>query len=227
MDQSDELERIQAWVNGQFDAISQIAVENYRIVLLCSLIDTFAQEYSNYSRKNQESFVKFLVTFGGDYTDFLSMVCPVTLYYDCFEHNDTVSLNFRQHHIYEADDYVVYLEAQRLLLLLPENSKRNAQEKHTYARLIYQIRNKLSHELKLPNMPINFLEDEKFQRPHMASQSKFENGHLTFSGWSLNIPENFIADVAKEAISNYLQNCKRLDHVPFRQNRKCVWAWYD
>ena len=90
------------------------------------------------------------------------------------------------------------------------------------------MRNKLVHEFTSINMPINFYEDATEQIPHMACESVIVSGQLTFKKWSLHIPEQFVLEVAKEAIANYLQECEKTEHIPFEDiHRECFYSWYD
>ena len=221
---SDTFPRIRAWLQEHLHLIKTYPSELHRLLILLSLIDSFAQDCSNQSRQNQKSFVDFLQTYCKKYNAILKSQCPVTLYYHYLDKLPNLHLHLQEGRIYYANSCGAIAEAERIICYLDEKEKVAAQLKHSYAGLIYQLRNKLSHEFMMLNMPINFQNNEDIQLPHMATC--IENNKV--SHWSLCIPEHFVREVAIDAFENYLSDCEERNYIPFsNQNRKCYYAWYD
>lgn len=225
---NETIERVRAWFYRQLEFIRLYPSENHRLIILLSVIDSFAQESSGYSRNNQKAFVDFIQTYSTKYCDILKTLCPVTLYYSNFSSSDSTKLQLRQSTIYSADNIFAVNEAQRLFDLLTDKQKNSARMKHSYAGLTYQLRNKLVHEFTSLNMPLNFQYDSDEQLPHMVCEKRMENGKSYFHHWALCIPEKFVKDVAIDAVENYLKKCSEQNYAPFTKiDRKCYLAWYD
>lgn len=221
-------DRIREWFYQQIKCVESYPSEMHRMIILLSIIDSFSQNCSQFNRNNQEAFVAFAQQYSKKYSDVLSAVCPVTLYYTYFSNNPKVCLHLEEGRIYDASSDVAHNEACRILTYLPETQRQKAQMKHSYAGLTYQLRNKLSHELLVLNMPLNFQQNSKEQLPHMACHYSLDEKGMSFQHWALHIPEEFIKNVAIDAVENYLQECATKDYIPFNhQNRKCILGWYD
>ena len=224
-----EIGRVKAWFYQQLEFIRCYSSESHRLILMLSVIDSFAQDYSDFSRKeNRKNFIKFIQTYSIKYCDILKALCPITLYYAYFANRDDITLQLQQGRIYSADCIEASEEAKRICEQTPEYQQEKAQLDHSYAGLIFQLRNKLVHEFTSLNMPLNFQCDFEEQLPHMACESRIENGKLVFHRWTLGIPEKFVKDVAIDAIEHYLKDCLVRNHIPFGDtDRKCFIAWYD
>lgn len=221
-------ERIKEWFDQQIKCVESYPSEMHRMFILLSIIDSFAQDYSQSRYQNREHFVTFTQKYSKKYSAILSAVCPVTLYYNHFSDNPNVFLQLVEGRIYDARSDAAHSEACRILAYLPEAQQQNAQMKHSYAGLTYQLRNKLSHELLVLNMPLNFQEGSDIQLPHMVYGFHLDANGKSFPHWALHIPEQFIKNVAIDAVENYLQDCAARDYLPFNhQNRKCINGWYD
>lgn len=215
------------WWKWQLDFMAGDSSKIHRQIIITSMLDTFAQESSNYSRDNQKAFSDFLKSHCKRYNGILTSICPITLFYDCFD-GTSEKLCLTQSRIYKADEKRVIDEGERLINLLPDKQKERARKRHSYAGLIYAMRNKLVHEFLWLNMPINFCEDEEEQIPHVACKSVMKSGKLQFDSWCLYIPYDFILNVANDAVENYLEYCLQNNHRPFdNDSRKCFKAWYD
>lgn len=222
------IEQIKTWFCRQLEFLKSYPSENHRLIILISLIDSFAQEHSGFSRQNQREFVKFIQTYSVQYASILNLLCPITLYYSLYDENGKENMLLQHGTIYCADSPIAIAEAQRLLDQLPDGKKEASELRHSYAGLIYQLRNKLTHEFMSLNMPLNFQYDENVQLPHMACENKLVNKKLVFERWTLHIPEDFVKKVAIDAVEHYLEECLARNYVPFSQkNRKCYNGWYD
>lgn len=211
----------------QIEQIRQIPNENYRMILICSLVDSFAQHISNYDMHNTaDQFADFLVKYSIEHVNILSAICPSTLFYHAQKHlpKNTV-LDFCKDDIVFANEIVATDEANRIIALLPTNMQGTYAKKHRYAQLIYAMRNKLVHEMVVVGCEVSFIAEESDPIPHMI---------YGVSGypkcWLLHIPERLVFSVAESAIKNYLDECNREQKNPFHNNsieRFCYKTWYE
>lgn len=161
------------------------------------------------------------------------MICPITLYYNYHKKYNLGNLHLdtrRYGKIYSATDSDLSEEAQRLLKLIPnEKDQRNAAQKHTYSRLIYQRRNKIAHEFYAVGLPLNFQKDRENQLPHIVLSHEFIGEDLIPGHWELNIPEQFTTSVFLSAIKGYLSYCEQNQILPFKpeSERAYRFSWYD
>ena len=69
------------WISKQLGIIQRVDNELFRRLLLVTVIDSFAQHYSEYNRNNvQAHFAEFLCKYCIQRWPFLNQVCCVTLY---------------------------------------------------------------------------------------------------------------------------------------------------
>ena len=155
-----EIERVKTWFYKQFELIKSYPSENHRMILMVSLLDAFAQDYNNFERaRNHKHFVEFIQDYSIQYGDILKMVCPITLYYTYLMERKDIALKLERGRLYLGNEPEVIMEGERLLEEIAEEGQGNARWKHSYAGLIYQLRNKLVHEGRSLNMHLNFLYD--------------------------------------------------------------------
>ena len=217
---SELVRKTEMWFDQQIDCIGNYPFETHRIMILLSIVDAFAQENGGNVRGNQKKFANFIKEYSKKHKMILEKVCPVTLYYSNFISNDKETLNLYVPEIYYADSEEACTEAYRLLAKLSDREKNDACLKHSYAGLIYQMRNKLSHEFAMLTMPINFQNETNNPIPNMACGG--ENGY-----WRLHIPEQFVKNVAIDAVKHYLSECLTQDRAPFGpRNAKDQNSWY-
>ena len=227
------IEQTRKWFYQQLEFLNHYPSEPHRLIILLYVMDSFAQDNSNFSRNSQKAFVEFLWANSLKYSDILKLICPVTLYYSQYDDRKDICLQLScEGNIYPADSLGAIAEAERLFKLIPDSQKESVRQKHSYAGLIYQLRNKLSHELLLLNSPINFHEDRSEQFPHIICEGERRNQggnhRLVPRRWTLHIPEKFVRDVAIDAVEHYLEDCLRRNHAPFcRDDRRCYNGWYD
>ena len=226
---SERIKAVREWVDQQINTIISYKYDAHRLILICSLIDAFAQNDAGYPRgNNTKHFSDFVIQYSKKNSAILSEVCPVTLFYDAFQ-DASIELNLPSHAILCAGNSALVNESNRLISLLPEKERDNKSCRHRYASLIYAMRNKLTHELNFLNIAPNFFADEEEQVPHVACESTIINGKLEHKAWRLHIPERFVFDVAEDAIKGYLQYCERIGSDPFYNNnyeRSCFYSWH-
>lgn len=216
------------WFLRQIKQIENYPSEAHRFIILISTIECFAQQSSGFSHQNMRYFVEFLHRYSAKYNDVLKELCPISIYYHYFEGKENIDLLLNPGTIYSAGSSESGLEANRLFNMLPEDEKAAVRQKHSYAGLIYQLRNKLVHEFLSLNMPINFKEGYSYQPPHMAFECSNEACSHIPGRWALHIPEDFVKKVAIDAVDCYLNECLEKKMIPFCQtSRKCYAAWYD
>jgi len=215
------------WVSQQIEQIREVSNENFRLILICSLVDAFAQHEANYATQNNAgNFAEFLLKYSRVYASVLRSVCPTTLYYHSQKNlPQNIQLELGKNGIVFADDEIAQKEAERILALLSEEQRNNRSKQHRYAQLIYCMRNKLAHELVVVGCEVSFLTTDSDPIPHMIHGV---SGYP--KSWLLHIPENFIFDVAISSIESYLDECEQNNIYPFRNNsmdRPCFLTWYE
>ena len=157
---------------------------------------------------NDLDFYKFLQQNGG---------LPDIITCCRFSLHDAAPLDvYKRQIIYLANNIELSNEASRILNLIPDEKIRQiAAQKHTYSRLIYQRRNKIVHEFYDVKSPMNFVENQSEQLPHVILRHSFIDEEYTPEHWVLNIPEQFIVNVFHSAIEGYLMYCQQNQPVSY------------
>ncbi len=237
---TDEINYVREWRDGQIDAISKIESEVYQRILITACIDAIVQhqEYV-YTRRRQgkvgsarNDISAFLQKYVVEepYHEWLRLVCPTTLYYDYYDDLFQTKLKLNPLLKYGADDTVAIQEAERLINLLPEDKQEKAREKHQYSALIYQMRNKLVHEMSYVGADAIYFTEKSKKIPQMAIMKYTVDNKTILHKWVLHIPVNLLMYCLKESTDNYLNECQSLqkhplgDYDPFR---KSIFAFYD
>ncbi len=235
----ESIQQAQRWVESRIEIISKIDDERFRRILFLSLIDAFAQNHSNFQKHNQKEFSDFLYIYASSRWPFLKYICPVTLfnyYSDRFQKN-VLSIHLTNGRIYVADASEMKAEGERIRkFLLDQGIKDNDIQKHTYANLVYAMRNKLAHELTIPGSRIDLRYDASNKIPNVSQEHKqyydasSKSFKITEANWNLHIPEQFLQDLLTESSSQYLNACRVNSIIPFSNHsygRKFYFAWYD
>jgi len=239
MDVTTQVKKTHDWISKQLEIIQHVDNELFRQLLLVTMIDSFAQHHSKYDRNNvQTHFAEFLYKYGEQRWPFLNQVCCVTLFNQYSEQLLAANLVLRivESTLPTADNPVLKSEAEKLVLFLAEQGVSEQKiQKHTYANLIYAMRNKLSHELTNPGCP-NYYDQFEKQIPFVAHEHEiyFNEGEnkkkIRPKCRHLHIPEQFLVDLLLEVKNNYLHDCLNNNVAPFAYNsysRKFRTAWYD
>lgn len=205
----------------------------FQMICLFSIIDSFAQEDSNYkSGKNQEKFGDFILKYQKSWS-FLEKIDPVTLFYDAKnELKKKDYLNCLMDGIYRDVNDVFEKQIDNSIIAdLRSNKVKDEQinryiKHHKFSNLLYQIRNKISHELS--DNSHSFLSDSPWHTvPYYTEVSNFRtNNHYL----SLIIPISFMRDLVNECCGNYLNDCLTKKIMPFGNDtdaRKSKLCWYD
>lgn len=222
----------------RIESIRRIDEKYFQLLCLFSLIDSLAQEYSNYSRgQEQRKFTNFVLEFQKKW-DFLECTDPITLYYDVQEHlNDAANLNYlTEGNVYSPAYMIKSGMTEKIVTCLEAKGLQNIDDykrKHRYVDLLYKMRSKLSHELSTSGSvsPMGLGETEPL--PYYVSVSRVYSidGNLIEDDiWELVVPVEFIERLLLDCLGNYLDYCKEKQRDPFSNNkfeRKFRLAWYD
>lgn len=228
MDISTRVSEVENWINERMCEADKISDWKFRLLCYYSILDAFVQEYFNYDKEhNRVNFINFIRKYQSKYS-FLDEVDPVTLYYHYKkEIADTTVLNFM-----DKDKEYLVSEIQQIpnwrnIKGLLGDNKCN---KHKYIELMYQLRNKLVHEFTTPDgvMGINLYDKGKTEPYYVSCEALEGNGNFVCY-WYLTFSPQFICDLTRNVINNYLTDCKKNNCDPFKNNisRKMRLAWYD
>ena len=228
-----EISRIKSHLKKQMDEIVKMSSYEFKMICLFSIIDSFAQEISNYEKNsNQKKFSNFVLTYEKSWP-FLKKIEPVTLFYDAKNHlikKDYIDC-FMDEAIHNTDD-AIKKQIDKLIIAdlksnhLDENEIKKYETKHQFVNLLYQIRNKISHELS-DNSHSHLSDNFGHQIPYYRKNSDYKNNNHTLE---LVIPVNFMFDLVNECCNNYLNSCLKNKKYPFANNtneRKSKLCWYD
>ena len=229
---------VQKHFEFRIESIRKIEEKYFQLLCLFSLIDSLAQEYSNYSRgQEQRKFTNFVLEFQGKW-DFLECTDPITFYYDVQEHlNEAINLDFLvEGNVYSPANMIKSGMTEKITTYLEAKGLQNVDDykrKHRYIDLLYKMRSKLSHELSTSGSvsPMGLGELEPL--PYYVSVRRMYsiNGEsIEDDIWELVIPVEFIEQLLLDCLGNYLDYCKEKQRDPFSNNkfeRKFRLAWYD
>lgn len=222
----------------RIESISKINEKYFQLLCLFSLLESLAQEYSNYSpRQEQKKFTSFVLEFQKKW-DFLEQIDPVTFYYDVQDNLDnTINLNFlADGNVYSPSYMTKSGMTEKIVECLASKGVQNIddyQRKHRYVDLLYKMRSKLSHELSTSGSvsPMGLGEVEPL--PYYISVSRVYSIDEEIKEddiWELVVPVEFIEQLLLDCLDNYLEFCKETQRDPFSNNkfeRKFRLAWYD
>ncbi len=227
---------IRTWMEERTQIIDNIPDNYFKGICYFSLIEKFAQEYSDYPANNSKNtFCDFVLKFKTSYA-FLNEHDPVTLYYDYkTQLKKKFNLSFLDHGInHNPDQAIQHGKAKEMLECLEMLGVRDYRIKnHKYVNLLYSLRSKLSHELSSHN-------DGMLTDLHLLSEYPYYvsclrsypiNGSVVCDQvWQLVVPVGFIRKLALECINNYLDYSLENKDDPFENdkiNRHSHIAWYD
>ena len=215
------------------DEISTIKSYELKMVCLFSIIDSYAQEYSKYNGiGNKETFCNFVLNHQTKWP-FLNKINPVTLFYDVESRlkNHSYINCFLTETIYDVDYAVEQQISEKILDELKVNNVSEKEinkfkNKHLFGNLLYQVRNKISHEMSnksympLSDSPIHSI-------PYYIKVSNYTSNYHRVE---FIIPVSFMFDLVEECCNTYLNNCYKNKELPFANNtnsRKSKLCWYD
>ena len=215
-------------------------IRNYKpmhqLLVLFSLIDCFAQHNNHYRKKvtNTDIFCDFLLTYSSEkYKRILQSICPTTMYYQYIKNNEnqqkqnTIEINFIPGFLIFVSSDMAQRETNRLLCFLTAEEAKTAKKAHRIVNLLYRLRCKLSHELNRVDIGDIFGEIQETDEPYMASGTEIIDVGQMEKVWRLAIPTNFVYNVAKEAITNYLNIQSENENAFIDVAKRRNLSWYE
>lgn len=228
---------IREWLASKVETINSIPDNYLKALCYFSVLDCFAQEYSNYpTRDVTNAFCNFVLKFQRSYV-FLNMVDPVTLFYH-FEQElkkAGFDLSFMNNAgIYNPDLAIKSGYADQMIKALKQLNINEIQiNKHKYVNLLYSLRSKLSHEAS-PQGGTMWSDHHLLENyPYYISCSRSFVLNDTIERdevWELTVPVGFIKKLSIECIHNYLDFSLSNKSDPFENDvftRKSKLSWYD
>lgn len=232
------ISEIQKHYEDRIESIRKIDEKYFQLLCLFSLIDCLAQEYSNYSKgQEQKRFTTFVLEFQKRW-GFLEHIDPVTLYYDVQEHlDDEINLNILTEGSVYSPAHMIKSDITETIVDCLESKGiqniNNYKIKHRYVDLLYKMRSKLSHELSASGSVLPMGMGEAESLPYYMSVSRvysIDEKIIEDDIWELVVPVGFIEQLLRDCLDNYLKFCEETLRDPFSNNkfeRKFRLAWYD
>lgn len=253
----ESIERARIFLEDKLEEANSISNEIFKCVALFTIIDSLAMEVNDYTSRNaKEAFTDFVIKYQNKY-DFLENIEPVTLYYD---YEDKIKDRVLDEELYELykipglkekeinlneygviDSYTVpeFMKSglsERLLSLIEkqEGSDNWYKKNHQFINLLYKMRSKAVHELGYLGLedPVERRDNKRIPYYREVIKSYIEDKQVkTYKIYELVIPNQFIYDLAKNCINNYLDDCKETKRYPYKNNdgvlRKVYLSWND
>lgn len=215
----DRYQEVQEYVNEKIKDIDSMKFYDHQVVCLFSLIDSFAQNYASYKNgSNLSRFCNFVLDFvDSNKYPYLNKIDPVTLTYD---ENGKPSL------FDELEDGCIYTPESKEISVLLKGMNLNQidpkrVDKHSYIKLLYKHRSKVTHEAQSTGL-IRVESENKYDIPIYFCYENY---------WQLVFPYEFLKKLFLDCINNYLQYQKQHNLDPFENNdenlRKSLYAFYD
>lgn len=213
----DRYQEIREYVNDYIEDINNMNIIENKMICLFSLIDSFCQNYSNYdSTTNNKSFCEFILKYADkEKYNYLNDMDPVTLIYDFKKEK----IRFKE--LSNANTYTN--SSQEIKAILNNNNIEQIPEKikksHTYIKLIYNFRSKVTHECAL-------IGGTRFKTENEYDNILYED-HTSY--WKLIFPFTYLKNLFINCIDNYLNEQEKNGKDPFynNENRKSFYAYYD
>lgn len=231
---------IKEYIDKEITIAKSIENKIFKSIALFSILDSFCQEYSNYSKvPEKEKFKNFVMKYQKSY-QFLNEIDPVTLYYDVEDYlPDNCQIDFLYPCSMPTVNSVINHESiNKMKIELEKNIKFNKNidtilRNHKFIYLLYRMRSKLVHELTQEQLASDN-DDLYFDMPFYQDTLRFyinnSNQMIQETCWNLRIPITFIENLTRECITNYLDECLQENKEPFFNNtfeRKFRLSWYD
>lgn len=220
------IEEIKEFVENKFTIIDNIEDMSFKHLCLFSLIECFAQEYSNYNKNNTENFTNFINIFANN--PLLEKHDPVTLYYMYNKkiNNSEFNLDYLYDSItnYPELDWsgISVLPNTNKIIKICEDNNLDI-KRHKYINLIYKWRSKFSHEMSAPSTIFNSMQEYNaptyYELSQLLKESNNSSVHLIF-------PYLFLRNLFKQAINQYIIYCETEEIDPFK-NSKNYLSWYE
>ncbi len=224
----ERIKEIRIYVNNKIESADNIEDYSFKCLAIFSLLESFAQEWSNYpSKGTAKAFREFVMHFQESYP-YLDAIDPVTLYYDFREDlKGQFSLDYMHDgNYYYAKVLANNIEAKQIKQYLINTKKGKKTDicyrinQHKYINLLYIMRSKISHEHCYYSWS-KIADVWEIYEPCFISCG---------SDWILGFPYQFIKQLTEECITRYLNECEKKKEDPFKNNldsRKFRLTWVD
>lgn len=220
---------VEDWFNKEINIIDNIPDNYLKFISYFALIECFAQEYAGYNGyKNADDFCKFVYKFQTSYS-FLCEHDPITLF---FEYKSLLSTKFNLDFLEDEGTCSIktvkeFIDVKEIVHYLKSNGTSEREiSKFNYAKLLYKMRSKLSHEFIFSNAGINYHLLERY--PYYACCTIVIISNDTTESkdvWELIFPLGFVKALCLECINNYLKYTKEKHLDPF-SNKDINKPWY-
>ena len=228
------LERTKEWAVKNIEIANSVPNGSFSIILLLTIIDSFAQAEYDYPPVNESSitFQKFVLNHTESQCKHLKKLCPVTMFYDYFPSSDIKELPLTIGRLYDYCDPELSAAAETILQRIPVEQRERAQKRHTYIALLYRLRSKLVHELNPLGTPVEFFSNVPSISYGTESCPQKDDGtrEVIRQIWTLKFPRKYIYELTKEVIFHRIGACEKQGILPFpllAEPRKCELSWYD
>jgi len=235
----------------KLEKIDSISDMKLQLVGMFSMIDSMAQERTNYpgGTNNCKVFCDFVLSLKSRY-NYLGKVEPVTLFYHVedqigekilipgFPPEKEVSLDsLGKLDLRLVKDIIDSEKAIEILnyLALNKNHKfaEETAKQYRLINLIYRMRSKVTHEMTGLGQEAWHYSDYKIEEPYYCEIGRIydsANDVISDEVCELSIPNRFIRNILVDCIEGYLSECSAQCRVPFENNtmtRKHRLSWYD
>lgn len=229
---TERVKEIREYAESHFQEIAKMTKPLYEAICLFSLVESFAQEYSDYPKGNAEAFCVFLLKFAKKKYPELDMIDPVTFRYALQgAGKKIVSIEKWYEKLTPGYEYT-WKDIATTLDFKKVEKEVNSQiskpfKNHKYVELIYKYRCKLSHEFA-PPIHI-FKSTYPRETPSYYYGSLDKNEESDKHGYNLYFPNGFLHKVFACAIFNYLNCCETEARDPFKNRIKRGFykSWYE
>jgi len=224
----ERVNEVRQHVTHLFEDANKMGDFNLRAIVYFAIIECFAQEYFAGSGKvNAEMFCEFILEFSKNNSSYsvLAEIDPVTAFYH--HEQEAKQANFSLDYLedgykYEATQIVGLTKSKDLTAYLSKNFKSDT-EKHSYIKLLYKNRSKLSHNCTRPQTvpPFCHNDDTIYYMP-FGNLNNFDEP----TEWKLIFPNSYLQNLFTVSIENYLEYCRTSSRDPFH-NSKEYRHWYE
>lgn len=212
----DRYQEVREYVNERINDIDNMKFYEHKVICLCSLVDTFVQNYGAYKNANRESFRDFILKYcDKSRYSYLTETDPITLSYD-MDNKPSLFKELSSSCIYTPKSAEIKLILKKMNLSGKEKLKKD----HSYIDLIWKNRSKVTHEGQSAGL-VHVDTENEYNTPIYFDYTSY---------WALIFPYEFLKELFLNCINNYLEKCKNDNLDPFKNNvtsRKSLYAFYD
>ena len=225
------INEVNEFYNRSIEEIRRLDSVTMKKILILSMIDSLAQEYSNYGKNNQGNFINFLNTFSN--YNYWNKIDVVTLYYsekEIFEKNN-IKMNFiRSSRMFKVSEIVELAKNKGIEKFIQDTIDIKTIDKHRYANLLFKYSSKLVHEFAPPTAQpkLNENDDEPvyLKMVELKLNEETNTTYIDDYGSELCFTYKFLENIFVETLDNYLKYCIKNEIDPFK-NKKNYRTWYE